>query len=101
MKPFLINIIAIGVVIAIILFSPAVVKKQLLGLIVLGTAVWSYFDARKLEIQKYEPSFLSVSKTPLSTAFGIAIIWIIAFPIYIIHRQRIIDGKIPLLENKS
>ena len=98
MKSFLINIIAIGIVIVVILFLPSEIKKPLLILIVFGTAIWSYFDARKLEIQKYKPGFLSVSKTPLSTAFGILITWIIAFPIYIIHRQRIIEGKVPLQE---
>ncbi len=48
---------------------------------------------------KYKKTALSLSSSPFGAAFVVWLLWIIAFPMYIVYRQKIIDGKIPLKEN--
>ncbi len=96
MKPWEINIMVIGgwslIMILAAVFTPG--KATIISyLIVLGTAVWVYFDARKLQIQKYEPTFFG--EGPVTYGVMVSLFWIIAFPAYISFRQKIKDGKVP------
>jgi hypothetical protein len=65
---------------------------------VLGSAIWVYVDAKKLDIQKYKKTSLTLSTTPFGAAFVVMLLWILAFPMYISWRQRAIDGKLQLKE---
>ena len=95
MKPWQINIlIIVGVIILIILKVP----KEIYSLILLASSVWVYLDAKKLNIGKYKPTLFG--RGPISYVLCINILWIIGMPFYISHRQKIIDGKWPLKEQK-
>lgn len=59
MKSWKINIIVIGGTLLIIFLTSIVAPTKvqtIVSVIVLGVAVWVYFDARKLQIQKYKPT---------------------------------------------
>ena len=97
MKPWKINIIVIGGVLFILflisIITPAYIKT-VISIIVSGSAIWVYFDARKLQIQKYKPTLFG--RGPISYALITSMLWIVLFPVYISFRQKIKDGKIPL-----
>lgn len=99
MKPWQINIVLIVVVIAILGFLPEGDARKLVGsIIVIASAIWVYIDSKKLEINKYKKTILSLSTTPFGSAFVVFLLWPIAFPMYISLRRRIKDKKIPLKE---
>lgn len=62
----------------------------LIALIVIGSSIWVFFDARNLEKKFPQPG--------LSTAVGWLIfcllLWIIAFPMYIFRRGKLIKGAV-------
>ena len=101
MRPWLKNIIIIGCVLGLLLFLPSNLAKPFAGLVLWGSAIWVIFDSKKLEIGKYKKTALSLSSSPFGSAFVVLLIWIIAFPMYISLRQRIIEGKIPLKETRG
>lgn len=96
MKPWQINILMIVGVISVVVFLPVGIVKPILLVLVFGSAIWAYTDSKKLGIEKYKKTALSLSSTPFGTAFVVWILWIIAFPMYISWRYRVINGKIPL-----
>lgn len=99
MKLWLIYFLLIALVlISAFSFSAQVVKMVAL-VVVLGSAIWVYKDSKKLNIAKYKKTALSLSSSPFGAAFVVWLLWIIAFPMYIVYRQKIIDGKVPLKEN--
>ena len=97
MKPWKINIMVIGGTLLVIFLTSAVAPTKVqtvVSIIVLVTAIWVYFDARKLQIQKYKPTLFG--RGPISYAWITGILWIVLFPAYISFRQKIKDGKVPL-----
>ena len=96
MKPWQVCVLVVVGVVFIILFLPVEICKPLFFAIVASSAVWVYIDAKKLNIGKYKKTFLSPSTSPFGTAFIVWILWLIAFPMYISYRKKIIDGKVPL-----
>src|SRR3989344_2792375 len=98
-KPWIIDVIIL-VALIILLYSPLpqVIAQRLIPLVILISAIWVYIDARRLNIRQYKKTALSLSTTPAGTAFLVFILWIIAFPLYLSYRYRIVTGKIPLNE---
>jgi len=96
MKPWQINILMIVGVILVAVFLPTGIAKPILLVLVFGSAIWTYVDSKKLGIEKYKKTALSLSSSPFGTAFVVWILWIIAFPMYISWRYRVMNGKIPL-----
>jgi len=95
MKPWQINIlIIIGVIVLIVLNVP----QEIFSLIILASLIWVYLDAKKLDMGKYKPTFFG--RGPISYALCISILWLIGMPFYISHRQKVIDKKWPLKEQK-
>lgn len=101
MKAWQINLLIIGGVLLLMFFLPEDISYPIALLIVLGSAIWVYNDAKKLEIQKYEKAKFSPSTHPLGFALFVWILWIIAFPMYISYRQKIKEGGIPLKVSSS
>jgi len=66
-----------------------------IGLMVIVSAIWTYKDAKKLEMNKYKSSRILPTNKSLLTAFLVWILWIIAFPVYLNYRRKLINGKIP------
>jgi hypothetical protein len=95
-KPWKINTLVVLGALLIAYFTP----KGLISLIVLASAIWVYIDAKKLNIKQYKKTFVSPSTTPFGAMFIVAILWLITFPMYITFRYRIINGMIPLKEQK-
>lgn len=91
-------LLIILVLVSAFIFSAQVVKMIVL-VVVFGSAIWVYKDSKKLNTTKYKKTTLSLSSSPFGAAFVVWLLWIIAFPMYIVYRQKIIDGKIPLKEN--
>lgn len=96
MKPWQINILMIVGVVLVAVFLPAGIVKPILLVLVFGSAIWAYADSKKLGIEKYKKTALSLSSSPFGTAFIVWILWIIAFPMYISWRYRVMNGRIPL-----
>jgi len=100
MKPWLINTILIICVLIIVFAFPSA-AKGVLAIIILITSIWAYFDAKKLDIKKYQAKgFLSFS-SPFVVLVGCWLLWIIVFPLYISYRKKIKDGKIALKETSA
>ena len=98
MKPWQVNILMIVGVILIAVFLPATIVKPIVFAIVFGSAIWAFIDSKKLGIEKYKKTALTLSTTSFGTAFVVWLLWIIAFPMYISWRYRVMNGKIPLKE---
>ena len=56
-------------------------------LIVIGTAVWVYFDAKNLGVRKGLVSGIA-NAGPGTWAAGVLLLWIIAFPMYLAMRPK-------------
>jgi hypothetical protein len=61
---------------------------------VIGTALWVYFDARRLGLSRYRTGLIG----PEVATIGCFAIWIIAFPWYLSARHKIAHGLLPLKE---
>lgn len=96
MKPWLKNIIIVVGVVIVAGLLPSRLSKVFLGLVVWGSAIWVYLDFKKLGLGKYKKTALSLSSSPFGSAFIVLLLWIIAFPMYISYRQRVVEGKVPL-----
>ena len=95
MKPWQINIL---IIVGVILLFMLPVPEEIFSLIYIASLIWVYIDAKKLDMGKYKPTFFG--RGPISYALYISILWLIGLPFYISHRQKVIDGKWPLKEQK-
>jgi hypothetical protein len=59
---------------------------------VIGTSLWVYFDAKKLDLGRYRTGLMN----PEVVTIGCFLMWIIAFPWYLSARHKITRGQMPL-----
>jgi hypothetical protein len=59
---------------------------------VIGTALWVYFDARRLGLGRYRTGLMN----PEVATIGCFGVWIVAFPWYLSARRKILLGLLPL-----
>ena len=85
--PFALLLAVLTAAVAEPLHAPA-----LPALMVIGTAVWVHFDARKLGLGRYRSGLMN----PEVVAIGCILVWIVAFPWYLSTRHRIKLGTMPL-----
>jgi|GEM_PF-1183699 len=85
--PFALVLLIYASVMAVRLEAPA-----LPALVVIGTALWVYFDAKKLGLARYRTGLLN----PEVTTIGCFMMWIVAFPWYLSVRHKIKNGQMPL-----
>ncbi len=97
MKPWQINSLLILGYVGIVYLMPKEYKQIVGYVITIPSAIWVFFDAKKLDIKKYKASNIGTA-SPFWVAFFVAFFWILAMPIYISWRQKIINGKCPLKE---
>jgi len=64
------------------------------ALVVIGTALWVYFDAKRLGLGRYRTGLVN----PEIATIGCFAMWIVAFPWYLSARRRILLGQVPLKE---
>ena len=62
------------------------------ALMVIGTAVWAYFDGKKHNLGRYRTGLMN----PEVVAIGCILLWIVAFPWYLSTRYKIKTGQMPL-----
>lgn len=62
---------------------------ELLWIVIVGTAVWVYFDAKALGARKGLLKGFSDLGGPAAWAIATLLLWIIAFPMYLASRNQI------------
>ena len=62
---------------------------NVVGIMVLGTAIWAAVDSSKLQLKRYKSG---IAYGPVVIFFGCVMIWIIAFPWYLAMRHKIQTG---------
>ena len=67
------------------------------ALMVIGTALWVYFDAKRLGLSRYRTGLIN----PEVATIGCFGLWILAFPWYLSTRRRILAGEQPLKEPQA
>jgi hypothetical protein len=80
----------IAVVAAVLTEALKVPALQVIVLIAGG--VWVYFDAKKLDLERYRTAL----RYPELACFGTILMWIVVFPWYLAVRYRIKLGLQPL-----
>lgn len=68
-------------------------ERNLSFLVVLGSAAWAAFDSAALELRRYK-SRLAVG--PAAVFLAVALLWILAFPTYLMLRQKLRAGELEL-----
>lgn len=87
-------LLALGMMLLSGYVSVALDAPALPAFVVIGTALWVYFDAKKLGLSRYRTGLIS----PEVATIGCFLIWIAAFPWYLSTRRRILAGEQPLKE---
>ncbi|HET7228890.1 MAG TPA: hypothetical protein VFJ16_02680 [Longimicrobium sp.] len=72
--------------------SVAIEAPALPALVVIATALWVYFDAKKLDLARYRTGLIN----PEVVTIGCFLMWIVAFPWYLSARHKIKLGQMPL-----
>jgi len=85
--PFALMLLVVASALSAVVEAPA-----LPALVVIGTALWVYFDAKKLGLARYRTGLLN----PEVTTIGCFMMWIVAFPWYLSVRHKIKNGQMPL-----
>src|SRR6185437_6013782 len=92
---------AILLTIAIFLLTSSVAVRiggkdvALIYFAVLGTAIWAAIDSSKIGLKRYKSG---ISYGPVGLFFGMLLLWIVAFPWYLIVRNGIRRGTVALKE---
>ena len=61
--------------------------NELMGLIVIGSAIWVLIDAKKIGVRKGLVSGIG-NTSPWSYFFLILVLWIVFFPMYLYYRGK-------------
>lgn len=64
------------------------------ALLGISCAIWAQYDAKKIKLEQYKNPAIFVNANILSA--WIFIVWIVFFPLYLSHRRKILEGKVPL-----
>jgi len=80
------------------LFVITVVVSRLVGInlawvMILLTAAWAAVDSQNLQLKLYKTG---ISYSPVVLFLAIALLWIIGFPWYLVVRDQIKAGTLPL-----
>ena len=62
-------------------------------LMILGTALWAAIDSARIELKKYKSG---ISYGPVALFFGVALLWVVGFPWYLVMRRKIRLGQAEL-----
>jgi hypothetical protein len=68
---------------------------MLCGVVPVATGVLAAGDARDLELEKYKAGVMS---SPGKVFVGVALLWVISFPAYLLLRTRLVSGRLQLRE---
>lgn len=79
-------------------FLSPLVHFNLVWVLVLGTAAWAAIDSSKLDLKKYKTG---IAYSPVVLFIAVALLWIIGFPWYLVVRDQIKAGTLPLKQPTS
>ena len=66
--------------------------------IVLGTGIWAAVDSSKIRLKRYKSG---ISYGPVVLFLGFVLLWVIAFPWYLIVRHKILSGTAVLKDGAT
>jgi hypothetical protein len=69
--------------------------------VMFATAMWAKRDAKALSVNQRKRSWGGVFATEWRVFWLIFLAWIVFLPMYISYRERLIDGRIPLLPKST
>jgi hypothetical protein len=67
-------------------------------LIVPSTALWAAVDSWNIQLKRYKSG---ISYGPVALFFGVVLLWIIAFPWYLVVRHKIKTGTAVLKDEAT
>ena len=67
--------------------------RYLPGLVVIGCAVWVAVDASRLGARRGRLGGGTLDMGPVSWFFATLLIWLIAFPCYLINRPKLVAAR--------
>lgn len=77
----------VGVLIALSLISQFI-GGGLILLTVIATGIWVFFDAERIGVRKTDEKAFTINMGPIGWALCSWLLWVIAFPIYLIKRPE-------------
>lgn len=84
MKPWQAILLTLLIII-VMLFLP----NGLGYLVIIGTAIWAAVDSGKINLYKYKSG---IAYKPVVLFIGVALLWFIGFPWYLIMKYKIENG---------
>lgn len=100
MKPWQAALIPIGLLVLLwmgrLALVAAHVDSSIPGMTIqsvffIGSSIWAWFEAKRLQMHKYEDM-----SGPVFILFGSLFLWIIVFPAFMHDRQKILNGTATL-----
>ena len=79
-------------------FDIAGKEVPLTWFMVIITAVWAAIDSSKIHLKRYKSG---ISCQPVVLFFGVLLLWVIAFPWYLIVRHKILTGTAVLKDGAT
>lgn len=61
--------------------------------VILLSALWAAYDSSQVQLTKYQTG---ISYSPIVLFLAVALLWIVGFPWYVVARQKIKQGALPL-----
>ena len=99
MRAWQINILIVLGVIGLAFIPETIIPDKfyepLILSIVIGTSWWAYDEAKKLQTEKYARTWISPFTSPFGIAAYCILLWIVGFPMFIVFREKILEGKMP------
>ena len=90
--------IALLLLTSFIRFDIAGQSVSLTWVMVLITAIWAAIDSSKIRLKRYKSG---ISYGPVVLFLGFLLLWIIAFPWYLIVRHKILTGTAVLKDGAT
>jgi hypothetical protein len=101
LQPWKVNTFIVACVL-VLAFAVSGLASRLISIFVtFVTAVWAYYDAKRLQIERYDNRWPAPASTPWGVAVVVCLLWLIAFPLYVSYRARLLKGAVPLKSLKE
>ena len=82
--------IALSLLTSMVGFGIAGRTLYLSSVVIVITAIWAAVDSSKIQLKRYRSG---ISYGPVVLFLGFLLLWVIAFPWYLIVRHKIMTGK--------
>jgi len=97
--PWVAALLVTGVLMVLAAIIGALVPTWWSGLIVVGlSSIWAAWDSSRIGLRRYKSQ---MANEPVVVLFKCVILWLLCFPWYLIIRQGIRRGLVPLKQSVS